>query len=52
MRLRFRGVEIKGWFGEFKGLRGDEHAQAFVDEVIAQRMGVEASGRSSRPAAL
>jgi len=47
-----RAAGIKGRREDFKGLRGDGHAQAFVNEGIVQRMRIQASGMSSKPAAI
>ena len=47
-----RASDVKGRRGEFRGLRGDGHAQAFVNEGIVQRMRTQSSGMSSKSAAL
>jgi len=47
-----RAYDINGRRGEFRVLRGDGHAQAFVNEGIVQRMRIQASGMSSKPAAI
>ena len=47
-----RASDIKGRRGECRGLRGDGHAQAFLTEGIVQRMRIQASGMSSKPAAI
>ena len=47
-----KASDIKGRCGEFRGLRGDGHAQVFVNEGIVQRMMIQASGMSLKPAAI
>ena len=47
-----RASDVKGRCGKCRGLRGDGHAQAFVNEGIVQRMRTQASGMSAKPAAI